>query len=275
MNPSSSSQSDKTAIPANLRFQRRTSERAFYEGAFKPGNNYINTSDYNNINDSTSSSHSNAGMDYSAAMSSDPDHPAGSSPWASNSPSQSRTNIGNAFNNDVPQNSLSQSQSPYGGGGASSYDRGSVENLGGARPSTRGSSTLVGSENGDSTDSPYQPHFQSHASQSQVPGMRYPSSQQQDQQGQYQQQDQRQYQQNPRQQQQSGVSESTQPQRYHSTRPHPQQQASKPGPQYKLHVKITGLERSGRKDAVFVFDAHVRHTPCPLRSIAPSSLPSC
>lgn len=110
----------KSPVPANLRFQRRTSERAFYEGAFKPG------------------------MDYSA-INSDQDHGQGASPWAS-SPQHTRANFGAAATTDVPSNNLSHS----------SYTRQSQEVDHSDRPSTAGSSTLAQSENGDSTHSPYQ-----------------------------------------------------------------------------------------------------------------------
>ena len=36
-----------------------------------------------------------------------------------------------------------------------------------------------------------------------------------------------------------------------------QQQARRPPPQYKLQAKITGLERTGRKDPILRFDVHV------------------
>ncbi len=45
-----------------------------------------------------------------------------------------------------------------------------------------------------------------------------------------------------------------------------EQQARRPAqPQFKLQAKITGLERSGRKDPIMRFDVHVR-TPCVLPS---------
>lgn len=215
---SASSSNDKSAVPANLRFQRRTSERAFYEGAFKPA------------------------MDYSAAISSDPDLPAGSSPWASNSPQHNRNSFGVPSNNDVSSGTLSSS-TPY---GASANGHDSVDHL--DRPSTSGSDALATSENGDSINSPYQPQAQSYP-QHQAPGQ-HPSHQQ------------RQYQQQQQQQQSVGY-ENNQPQRYHNPRlqaQQQQQQPQRPSPQYKLQVKISGLERSGRKDAVFVFDAYV--CPC-------------
>ena len=44
------------------------------------------------------------------------------------------------------------------------------------------------------------------------------------------------------------------------SRSHPQgrQAQETQGPQYKLQAKITGLERTGRKDPILRFDVHVR-----------------
>lgn len=42
-----------------------------------------------------------------------------------------------------------------------------------------------------------------------------------------------------------------------------QQPRRPPGPQYKLQAKITGLERTGKKDPILRFDVHVRTTPLP------------
>jgi hypothetical protein len=44
--------------------------------------------------------------------------------------------------------------------------------------------------------------------------------------------------------------------RYHNVQP-PQQQRQHV-PQYKLQAKITGLERTGKKDPILRFDVHVR-----------------
>ena len=44
------------------------------------------------------------------------------------------------------------------------------------------------------------------------------------------------------------------PQRYHGAG---QQVQQSQGPQYKLQAKITGLERTGRKDPILRFDVHV------------------
>ncbi|GAB7348746.1 hypothetical protein MBLNU459_g7480t1 [Dothideomycetes sp. NU459] len=157
--PAAESAQPKSPTPASLRFQRRTSERAFYEGAFKPGTTAAAAMDYSAINNDHDHDH-------------DHDHAVGASPWASSSPQHSRANFGAAAANaDAP--------SPY---RAASQDHGSVEHS--ARPTTADwdSSTLAPSENGDSVHSPYQP------GQNQYP-------QHQQHQHQHQQQHQRQYQQ--------------------------------------------------------------------------------
>lgn len=59
------------------------------------------------------------------------------------------------------------------------------------------------------------------------------------------------------QQQQQQQASAQQPQRYHQNargQPQPQQQQTS---QYKLQAKITGLERTGRKDPILRFDVHV------------------
>lgn len=48
-----------------------------------------------------------------------------------------------------------------------------------------------------------------------------------------------------------------QPQPQPSTPPKSQPQVRSRGPQYKLQAKITGLERTGRKDPILRFDVHV------------------
>ena len=47
----------------------------------------------------------------------------------------------------------------------------------------------------------------------------------------------------------------SQPSRYHGTA---QQRQRQNQPKYRLSAKITGIERSGRKDPVLKFDVHVR-----------------
>jgi hypothetical protein len=54
------------------------------------------------------------------------------------------------------------------------------------------------------------------------------------------------------------------PQRYH----HTGRRAQDPqGQQYKLQAKITGLERTGRKDPILRFDVHVRPQTRVLRAL--------
>jgi hypothetical protein len=57
---------------------------------------------------------------------------------------------------------------------------------------------------------------------------------------------------NPPQAQQQAPPHGQQPQRYHGTRPQRTQQ------HYKLNVKVTGLERNGKKDPILRFDVQVR-----------------
>ncbi|PNS19506.1 hypothetical protein CAC42_7350 [Sphaceloma murrayae] len=114
---SSSSIKSPVQVP---RFQRRSSERAFLEGAFKPG-----------------------GMDYSS-LPHDPDHPEGSSPWDS-SPKQSR-DFGSR-QNDLAANS-GPPQSPFAARGIESANYSE-------RPSTSDSTAVERSENGEGPQSPY------------------------------------------------------------------------------------------------------------------------
>ena len=43
------------------------------------------------------------------------------------------------------------------------------------------------------------------------------------------------------------------------------------GPQYKLHAKITGLERTGRKDLILRFDVHVLNTLQSWKVLSPNT----
>jgi hypothetical protein len=170
-----------------LRFQRRTSERAFYEGSYRER--------------PTTPSR----MDYSAVSS--------SSPWAS-SPEASRQSFGdgNVSREDLPPPAVSQSNA----------------GLGIERP---------GSGWDQEQQRQWQPQNEAHAQQ---------QPQQQQQQQDYQQGGQRQ-----------AEGENRRPQsaaRYHGAAPHPAQQRQ---PQYKLQTKITGLERTGKKDAILRFDVYV------------------
>ena len=64
----------------------------------------------------------------------------------------------------------------------------------------------------------------------------------------------RQQQKAPSQDQAQQHGQKSQPQRYHSA---PRQPQKKQTPQFKLQAKITGLERTGRKDPILRFDVHV------------------
>lgn len=175
------------AQPQNLRFQRRTSERAYYEGSYREGP-------------------VTPRMDYSAV------NP--SSPWAS-SPEASRQSFGdaNVSREDLPPPAVSQSGAGLG-----------IERQGSGWEQEQ--------------QKQWQPQNEAH-----------PQQQQQQQQQDYQQAGQRQ-----------GEHENRRPQsaaRYHGAAPHPAQQPRQP--QYKLQTKITGLERTGKKDAILRFDVYVCH----------------
>jgi hypothetical protein len=176
--------------PQNLRFQRRTSERAYYEGSYREGP-------------------PTPRMDYSAVNT--------SSPWAS-SPEASRQTFSDA---NVSRESLPPPAVSH---------PGSEDNN--ERPSS-----------GWEQDQPkqWQPQNEAHAHQ----------QQQQDHQAD---------------RQRHGEPEIRRPQsaaRYHGAAPHPAQQRQ---PQYKLQTKITGLERTGKKDAILRFDVYVCNHPTPNRA---------
>lgn len=186
-----SSTISKARVPANLRFQRRISERAFSETSYR---------------DNT--------MEYPGA---------GTSPWAS-SPEASRT----SFSNDVPREDLP---------GPALQQEGE----------TGGSAATPGA-NGE--DQQQQKYTYGQA------GSWSPEQQHQWQHQQAQQQHRPEQQQQPPQARGPGE-ENRRPQsaRYHGVPPQQRQHM----PQYKLQAKITGMERSGKKDPILRFDVHVRH----------------
>lgn len=184
--PSTNSKAPVARTPSNLRFQRRTSERAFYEGALREGT-----------------------MDYPGA---------GTSPWAS-SPDASRT----SFSNDVPRADLP----------APAYQQQESE--------ASGSGTATNGEERNEQNYSYQAQ----------PGSWSPEQQHQWQQQQQEHRSQP-HQQDP---QRPPGEETRRPQsaRYHPVPPQQRQHM----PQYKLQAKITGLERSGKKDPILKFDVYV------------------
>jgi hypothetical protein len=183
--------------PSNLRFQRRTSERAYLEGALREGGTLSATT-------------SPTIMDYSA------EH-AGASPWAS-SPDASRTSFGDAPPGSVPREDLP---------GPAMHEEHHGQ---------------------DANGQPYaypEQHEQQHPA--------WTPEQRQQQQYQYQQQ----HHHASHDQQRSSGEENRRPQsaRYHNV--HHQQPRQQHMPQYKLQAKITGLERTGKKDPILRFDVYV------------------
>ena len=178
-------------------------------------------------------------MDYSQ-LPNDPDHPHGTSPWQT-SPRQSR---GEGF-----VNSVSGSEPPSPIATNSSYRSGAPT------PSQEGSEhgTLVaesreylGAEDSEPSEAPTEngssPDLSTRLQSPPLTEGEFSSQQQQ-----YLQQQQQQQRQHSHQQQQR-------PSRYQSgNRPTQRQNV----PQAKLHAKITGLERTGRKDPILRFDVHV------------------
>jgi hypothetical protein len=148
-------------------------------------------------------------MDYSV-ISSDPDHPTGSSPWGS--PRAERETFPTS-NNDIPSSPLpSQAQS--------------AEDLSGGRngepQSPNLSAQLQSAQLGDPAYPEEHPPF----------GAPHPPNAQQQQPptpAQY----------------QTGARQTSRP----------------PAPIYKIQAKITGLERTGKKDPILCFDVHVG-LPC-------------
>ncbi|OCK76527.1 vacuolar protein sorting-associated protein-like protein vps17 [Lepidopterella palustris CBS 459.81] len=156
-------------------------------------------------------------MDYSA-LPNDPEHPGGPSPWAS-SPQHNRSTFAQPPTSDIPSSPLPP-QSPY--GIESAHDHGYISDQDSHKQ------TDAALENGEQA---YRPQRES--SHSNQP---YGTQDQQ--------------QQSPS----HGKKEPQrqEPQRYHhGARPQRQQQ-----PHYKLQPKITGLERTGRKDPILRFDVY-------------------
>ena len=147
----------------------------------------------------------------------DPEHPGEADPWAS-SPQHNRSSFAQPPTSDIPSSPLPPQASPYGQESGNYGYMGDHDSHG--RPGTA-------SENGD-----YPPRSPNQAApQSPQPQHQAQAQEAQDQQG----------------------TQSQQPQRYHhGARPQRQQR-----PQYKLQAKITGLERTGRKDPILRFDVYV------------------
>ena len=170
-------------------------------------------------------------MDYSTSI--HDDNPAGASPWGSSpvpSPQHARTS---SFptSGDAPP-----SPTPFGSNQPRNANYSQDDTIGGAsyiRPESS-----VGTESANESEGQRPDTAESIRSQ---------PEEQQAFLGQQQQQAAGQQQYPPQQRQE--------PQRYHGAG---RQEAQQPqAPQYKLQAKITGLERSGRKDPIMRFDVHV------------------
>ncbi|KAI9690061.1 MAG: Vacuolar protein sorting-associated protein 17 [Bogoriella megaspora] len=165
-------------------------------------------------------------MDYSSIQT-DPEHPTGSSPWAS-SPHHNRTSF-QSQSNEVPPSPLPPAQSPYAGG--FTRDQNSLDDS--ERPVNQDRNAASAAPlNGDTADSHRDAPPQSIAQHSQQP---YAESRQSSQQIPH---------------QGSPESARPEPQRYH----HPKAGVRPPALHGKLTAKITGLERTGRKDPILRFD---------------------
>ena len=165
-------------------------------------------------------------MDYASSLN-DAD-PVEASPWGSNSPTHSpkpsRTSFGGSFTTPDSPNMTSENQD------------------------LRDSYT---SETGAGSGSSERPGQSSNGSyEQQRPSTAESDIEQQGHQGLHQHESQYQPQQSYQHNENQPPQDASRQQSY--TRP-----ASRPGPHYKLVAKITGLERTGRKDPILRFDVHV------------------
>ncbi|PMD54109.1 vacuolar protein sorting-associated protein Vps17 [Hyaloscypha bicolor E] len=167
-------------------------------------------------------------MDYSASI--QEDHPAGTSPWGSSpvaSPQHPRTSSFGAPG-DVPP-----SPTPY-LSNQSSTGFSQDDTLGGG--SYQGAESSVGEGSVTESDG-HRPNTADSIRSQPEQQQTYPGQQQQA----------------PPQPQYQAQPHRSEPQRYHQTNRQGQQPQA---PQYKLQAKITGLERTGRKDPILRFDVH-------------------
>ncbi|MCJ1466383.1 Vacuolar protein sorting-associated protein 17 [Pseudocyphellaria aurata] len=177
-------------------------------------------------------------MDYSS-FPNDPDHPAGTSPWQSSPQPNSRPSFVTSDTGSASSPSLTQHSSYVNTSQRNSDEYASDQESLANGPDQRqnGRLTAPPPENGSSPETSQQSHpsddqgFQQHHQQQ----FQRPHPAQQSQQPQHQ--------------------RGTGPNRYHGNNRPAQRQNL---PQYQLHAKIAGLERTGRKDPVLRFDVHVK-----------------
>ncbi|KAI0022733.1 hypothetical protein F4780DRAFT_732780 [Xylariomycetidae sp. FL0641] len=166
-------------------------------------------------------------MDYRASMADD-EHPAGSSPWGSSPPASPHRNPSNFSSIDNPQPPATYQYGAHeSGSGFGSEDPGFD---GFRRPDTAGSTaSATGNDHAQESASSQQSGF---AAESEQRPTTPPQSQAP----------------------QEHQSQPTQPGNGASAGQ--QHQSRRSGPVYKLQAKITGLERTGRKDPILRFDVH-------------------
>lgn len=162
-------------------------------------------------------------MDYHSSIADD-EHPVGASPWGSSPPASPRRN-------ESTFNSLGNEQPPYPYPTQDSNNGFAQEDPGlnaFKRPGTASSTASTKAYDSAEQSEPSQPHDAGAEAEEQLPGTPQQQSQTHD------------------------NSPGTGPS------PEREQQPQRPrGPHYKLQAKITGLERTGRKDPILRFDVHV------------------
>ena len=174
-------------------------------------------------------------MDYST-LPHDPEHPAGSSPWAS-SPQHNRTSFSQSQSSEVPPSPLPPAHSPY--SGRHTREQGSLDSGDGSAAED----TIVESTSANGTTLASENTFPPAGDAQHVEQQQYTEPQQ-----------------SPHQQQYQDPPEGPrpEPQRYR----HPKPSVRQVIPHGKLQAKITGLERTGRKDTILRFDVYVCSVAC-------------
>lgn len=170
-------------------------------------------------------------MDYSASIN-DADNPAGASPWGSSptgSPQHPKTSTfpprdivsPTPYNPDQQGGAVYSQEDIMGTGGFNRPDSSAGASVSDAE--SRRPDTVESSQSDAEAQQGFVQYQQQTASQQQYPaGQHRPE-----------------------------------PQRYHHSAA--RQGHHPPAPHYKLQAKITGLERTGRKDPILRFDVHVSH----------------
>jgi hypothetical protein len=199
-------------------------------------------------------------MDYSASI--HDDNPAGSSPWGnspSSSPRHDRTTFTSGATDPPPSFAFPPAvQSPGNGlsdeGGFASIDAGFQQPI---APSMASTTESIEEAHTGGFVTEHQPEQPQQAFRSGEQGLPPAPPQEHGHRPHDYLQHQGQHHGQAQQGQHHGQQGQQQPQPQHQQHQQ-QQQARRPQPQYKLQAKITGLERTGRKDPILRFDVHVR-----------------